>query len=157
MQNYFTYREQLKGKKKSKKELIDEMFRNADVLSQKTVLLDKEDLKEDLIAEIDNIYKFKYKITTKAEIDAAILSEDDKYAYLKVVPVGQLTSSNVVKVSKLLHAQMFMNAIDGQVLTTITPSSIGLGGPIGTAMKNGKSKVSKNDMNKVVDRIEKSK
>ena len=157
MQNYFTYREELKGKKKSKQELIDEMYKNAEVLSQKTVLLDKEDLKEDLIEELGSIYKYNYKLTSKEEIDKAILNEDPNYAYLKVLPVGQLTSSNIVKVSKLMHAQYFVNAKDGKVLTMITPTMVAMPGVLGTAVKNGKSKVSKKDMNKVIERIEKSK
>jgi hypothetical protein len=158
MQNYFTYREQLKGKKKSKKELVDEMYKNAEILSQKTVLLDKNDLKKEVIEEIDNIYKFKYKMATKAEIDQAILNEDENYAYLKIMPVGQITSSGgAFKASKLLHAQYFMNAKDGKVLTMITPTPIAMPGLLGTAMKSSNNKVSKKDLDKVVSRIEKSK
>ncbi|WP_282161387.1 hypothetical protein [Ulvibacterium marinum] len=154
IQNYLVGREKLKSGKKSRKEMVAEFNKNAHEIKNKTLLLNKEDLTENLIDEIKNIYKYDYKITTKDEIDKAILNNDESIAYLKVVPMGQATgSTGPIKVSKLLFLQYIMDAKNGQILTFIRPSSMGLGGTLGTALKDSKSKMKIKDLKKIIKAI----
>ncbi|HHC78513.1 MAG TPA: hypothetical protein ENK46_01430 [Flavobacteriia bacterium] len=154
IQYYLQSRVDLKTGKKSKKEMLNELASNAGKIKNKTLLLAKDDLTSKLLNEIDKIYSYKYKITTKEEIDSAILSNDANIAYIKVVPVGQMTGSNgPIKVSKLFHVQYVVDAKDGQVLTYVRPKAFGLGGAVGAAMYNSKKMLTKKDMTKIVKAI----
>ncbi len=154
IQNYLTVRELLKSGEKSKNELKSEFYENAHKIKDKTLLINKEDISDNLIEEIKNIYKYQYKLTSKEEIDEAILNNDKSKAYLKIVPQGQITgSSGPLKVSKLMFVQFIMNAEDGKVLAFVKPSSFGYGGPLGTALKGSKSEMKIKDLESIIKAI----
>ncbi len=164
IQYYLQGRVDLKTGKKSKKDMMSELTAKAGTLKNKTLLLDKEDLTQKLIKNIDKIYSYKYTITTKDEIDLAILNNKEDVAYIKVVPVGQMTGSNssssgaievAIKTSKLLHVQYVLDAKDGQVLTYVRPKSFGLGGAVGTAVYNSKKMLTVKDLKKIASSISK--
>ena len=68
--------------------------------------------------------------------------------------MGQATgSTGPIKVSKLLFLQYIMDAKNGQILTFIRPSSMGLGGTLGTALKDSKSKMKIKDLKKIIKAI----
>jgi len=156
-QFYLQGRVDYKSGKKSKKDMLGELSAKAGTLKNRILLLDKEDLTPQLIKDIEKIYPFKYKITTKDEIDLAILNNNGDMAYIKVVPVGQMTDSNgPIKISKLIHVQYVIDAKDGQVLTYVRPKSFGLGGAVGTALYNSKKMLTVKDLKKIKSSISKS-
>ena len=158
IQYYLKGRLDLKSGKKSKKEMLNELSSSAGKIKSKTLLLDKDDLTPKLLKEIDKIYAYTYKITNKEEIDLAILNDDASIAYIKVVPVAQMTGSNgPIKVSKLLHVQYVIDAENGKVLAYVRPKSFGLGGAVGTSMYNSKKMLTKKDLAKIVNAIQKAK
>lgn len=157
IQYYLKGRVDYKTGKKSKKDIMSELSAKAETLKNRILLLDKEDLTPKLIKEIDKIYSYKYKITTKEEIDSAILINNADIAYIKVVPVSQMTGSNSpIKVSKLIHVQYVIDAKDGQVLAYVRPKGFGLGGAVGTALYNSKKMLTVKDLKKIKSSISKS-
>ncbi len=154
IQFYLKSRLDLKTGKQSKKDILNDMAVNTKNVKSKTLLLDREDLAPKLIESINKIYPYTYEISSKEAIDKAILNNSANTVYIKVVPIGQLTgSSGPIKTSKLLYVQYVVSAEDGKVLTYVRPSSFGLGGAAGTALKNSKKILTKKDMVKIVKAI----
>lgn len=154
IQNYLVGRETLKSGNKSRKEMIAEFNKNASEIKNKTLLLDRENLTENLIDEIKNVYKYDYKLTTKKEIDESILSNNESIAYLKIVPIGQVTgSSGALKTSKLMFLQYIIDAKNGEILAFVKPSSFGLGGVLGSSLRGSKRKMKTEDLKKIIKAI----
>lgn len=154
IQNYLVKRENLKAGKKSRKELKREFENNAKKLKDKTLLLDKNDLSKDLIKQINKLYKFEFKLTSKEDIDSAILNNND-IAYLKIVPLYQATdtygSGNTqVKNSKLIYIQYVMDASNGDILTFVQPATFGIGG---ATNKDSNNKMTVKDLKNVIKSI----
>ena len=118
----------------------------------------KDNLAPDLIYATKTLYPFKHKVTSKEEIDTAILNNDPDKAYLKILPIGQLTGvSRPVKTAKLMHVQYLIDAVNGEIIAFVSPSKIGLGGSLGTSMKSSKHQMTKKDMEKMVEAINETK
>jgi hypothetical protein len=131
IQNYLKKRELLKTGNKSKKELKKEFENKAQILKTKTLLLDKDDLTEKLVTQLKNVYKYPFKITTKEEIDEAIMNNSD-VAYLKISPLYPATSNNKtpthnIKEVKLIYSQYIMDASNGEILAMVQPSGMTIG------------------------------
>lgn len=131
IQNYLKNRELLKTGNKSKKELKKEFENKAKILKTKTFLLDKNDLTKELIKQFKNIYKYSFKLTTKEEIDEAIMNNSD-VAYLKISTLYPATSKTkspdlVTKEVKLIYSQYIMNASNGEIIALVQPSGITIG------------------------------
>nr|WP_321231241.1 hypothetical protein [uncultured Psychroserpens sp.] len=131
IQNYLILRINLKTGKKSKKELKKELESKAQILKTKTLLLDKNDLTKKLISQIKKVYKYQFKLTTKEEIDDAILNNSD-VAYLKISPLYPATSTTKtqdfnVKEVKLIYIQYIIDASNGEILAFVQPSGLTIG------------------------------
>lgn len=156
IQAYFKGRIDKKASNKSNKQIKEEIASNSKRIKDKTLLLESDDLSDDVKKEIAKIYKFPYKITTKNEIDQAILSNDKTVAYLRIVPVGQVSgNSGAVSVSKLLFVQYFYDSETNDILGMILPSAFGLGGVAGTLTKDSKGKLNLKDFKALIKDIEK--
>ena len=154
LQNYLKKRLLVTEDKKTRTKLMKEMNNNAHKVKEKIVLFDKDNLAPDLIYTTNTFYPFEHKVTSKEEIDTAILNNDPDKAYLKILPIGQLTGvSRPVKTAKLMHVQYLIDAVNGEIIAFVSPSKIGLGGSLGTSMKSSKQQMTKKDMEKMVEAI----
>lgn len=153
IQNYLN-RRLIPTEKKSRTKLMLEMNDNAHLVKDKLVLFDKDNLAPDIIYSTSATYPFKHKVTSKDEIDQAILNNDPKIVYLKILPIGQITGvCRPVKTAQLMHVQYFINAEDGEIMSYVSPSKIGLGGSLGTSMKSSKHQMKKRDLEKMANTI----
>ncbi len=148
IQNYLNGRIELKSGKKSKKELKKEFKERANKLKNKILLLDIKLITSNLKKKIKTIYPYKYEIVNKKVIDKAIIEKSENIAYIRPIPVAQITNKNgIEKVSKQLYLQYIINAFDGELLTYIAPGfSIGMSG-------DGNGQTSLNDIKKIAKRI----
>lgn len=154
LQNYLKMREMIKSGDKSRKDYVEEFNENSPMLKDKILLLDRADLSEKLIEEIHDVYKFDFELTSKAAIDEAILNNDNDKAYLKIVPVGQISNaSGPMKLSKLVFVQMVVNAENGELLAYVKPAALGLGNMIGIALKDSKGRMNVRDLKSIVKSI----
>lgn len=154
IQNYLLKRLIPTDDKKSRSELMKEMNSNANKVKSKMVLFAKDNLSADLLYATNTVYPFQHKVTSKEEIDTAILNNDPNIVYLKILPVGHMTGAiRPVKTAKLMHVKYLINAENGEVLALESPSGIGLGGSLGTSMKSSKHEMTKKDLAKMVEII----
>ena len=154
IQNYLDGRAKAKETKMTRKDMMAELNERAVEVKGKTLLVDRTDLAEGLEEKFGSIYKHDHKLTDKAEIDQAILEKNADIAYVKIVPVGQITGVNGgVKASKMLHVQYVIDAADGRIMAFSAPGGLGLGGVAGTLMRDGKSVMKEKDLKKIVEAI----
>jgi hypothetical protein len=154
IQNYLKTRLIPTTEKKSRTKLMLEMNDNAHMVKDKLVLFDKDNLAPDIIYSTNATYPFNHKVTSKEEIDTAILNNDPKIIYLKILPIGHVTGvCRPVKTSQLMHVQYFINAENGEIMSYVSPSKIGLGGSLGTSMKSSKHQMKKRDLEKMANTI----
>ena len=154
IQNYLKKRLLTTEDKKSRTKLMQEMNNNAHEVKEKIVLFDKDNLAPEVVNAMNLVYPFRHNVTSKEEIDKAILNNDPDKVYLKILPVGQLSGvSRPVKTAKLMHVQYFIDATNGEVKAFVSPSKIGLGGSLGTSMKTSKHQMTKKDLEKMVKTI----
>ncbi len=107
MQKYLENR----AKGKEAMNLKDEVKANGPKLKTKTLLLDEEDVRESLTtADIKASYPYPIKLVERAVIEEAVLSEDPKYACVRLMPMGDKFS-----------AQMVMSTDTGDVLAYSIP------------------------------------
>ena len=107
MQKYLENR----AKGKEAMNLKDEVKANGPKLKTKTLLLDEEDVRESLTtADIKASYPYPIKLVERAVIEEAVLSEDPKYACVRLMPMGEKFS-----------AQMVMSTDTGDVLAYSIP------------------------------------
>lgn len=155
-QNYLNTRIALKTDKKSKKDIREELKENANLLKTKTLLLDENFVDDDLKKNINEIYKFKYKLTSKEEIDKAILSRNAEIAYIRAIPITQQSGgkNSVVKLSKLIFVQYVISAEDGKILGYAAPSAMGLGGNLGALTSSSNRNTTEKDLEKIIKNID---
>lgn len=76
----------LSGKNRS--EGMEDLKERAGVLKQKTLLIDKDDVKGNLTSDdISENYQYKYQLTDYSTIEKAILDKDKNFAYVQIVPM----------------------------------------------------------------------
>lgn len=150
-QSYLLARMQIKGGEKTRKELMAELEQKAALLKGKTLLLDEEFMEQKMLNKISDVYKYKYKISNKAEIDKAILSHNAEYAYIKSVPAVQMISkdANGMKMGDTKYIQYVVNAENGEMLTYVAPAAMQLPGVGGSNMTT-----TLNDLKKIIKNIE---
>ena len=155
-QNYLISRVELKTGEKSKKEIKAELIENANLLKTKTLLFDEEFVDKNLKEDISSIYKYDYKLTTKEDIDQAILSRNKDIAYVRAFPLMQQSGgkNSVVKLSKLVYVQYVISALDGKILGYAAPSSVGLGGNLGALTRSSNHNTTKKDLEKIIKNID---
>jgi hypothetical protein len=145
---YFKGRIKLDDKNYKRKDLINEMEENAKMLKSKTLYLDKERMSSGLESELKSLYKYKYKLASKEEIDDAIINRTEGVVYVKFVPVTQASGGGMVKISKRKYAQYYVDAETGQTIAFLAPGmSIGIVG-------GGNSKTSNGDIKSILKMIE---
>lgn len=116
-----------------------------------TLLPNEADFK--FISQQIQSYLNPYKIASKEEIDNAILTDAKDLAYLKILPVGQISDhSGPLKTSSLIFMQYVINAENGEYLAYVNPSPIQVPGVLGLLVNNNKLK--KNDLQSIVMAIE---
>ncbi|WP_203292477.1 hypothetical protein [Luteirhabdus pelagi] len=99
------------------------------LLEKKILLVDKNDVSDKTLKNMDKIYPFEYRITDKVEIDKAIIEEDQQFAYYRIQPVGQVTSNSgsfsamPYKSSKIYRTQYIIDAENGDILGFIMPNT----------------------------------
>lgn len=157
LQNYLKNREVLKTGNKSKKELKKEFANKAKVLKTKTLLLDKDDLTKELISQLKSIYNYPFKLTTKEEIDEAIMNSSD-VAYLKISPLYPATSNTntpnqTIKEVKLIYSQYIIDASNGEILAMVQPSGMTIGK---ATSKNSYKTMSIKNLKTIIKSIENS-
>jgi len=154
IQNYLNKRLTPTTEKKSRTKLMLEMNDNAHMVKDKLVLFDKDNLDPDIIYSTSAKYPFEHRVTSKEEIDRAILNNDPEIVYLKILPIGQISGvCRPVKTAQLMHVQYFINAENGEIMSYVSPSNIGLGGSLGTSMKSSKHQMKKRDLEKMANTI----
>jgi len=90
--------------------VYNEMLENSGILATKTLLIDKNDIEKKMTEEkIKKLYPYKYKITTKEEIENKYLSRDKKFAFVEIAPLGYAKGS-------MFH--YIINCENGQILST---------------------------------------
>jgi len=151
--HYFNNRIKKKENKMSYKEIIADMNKDATNTKNKTLLLDIENLTEEMQSKFAGLYPYDHKITTKEEIDQAILEKNEEYVFLRMLPITQAVGGDMIKVSKLLYVQAIYEAKDGQMLAYVAPG-FGLGGAMGTALRDSKHKLKEKDLKKLRKTIE---
>ena len=109
MQNFLQAR--LDGKKRG--EISDEAKENKTLLSSKTLLIDKADLKGGLSqAQIKGAYPYPFKLVDYATIEKAILDRDKSYAVVQIIPMSVGVPAN---------AHIVMSTEDGKSLAYYEP------------------------------------
>ena len=109
MQNFLQAR--LDGKKRN--EISDEADENKSLLSSKTLLIDKNDLKNGLtMAQIKEAYPFPFKVVEYKDIETAILERDKSFAVVQIIPLTVGVPAN---------AHIVMSAEDGKSLAYYAP------------------------------------
>ncbi|HSI70726.1 MAG TPA: hypothetical protein VK941_10870 [Gillisia sp.] len=155
IQGYLKARESLKTKEKSRKEILAEIKANAPLLKQKTLLIEEENLSKSVLQSIGELYKYPYKIVSRDEIDQAIISDAKDMAYLRIIPVGQVSeNSGILKISNLIFMQYVINAENGEYLAYVTPSPLRLPGLAGALLNDNNDKMKKNDLLEIIEAIE---
>lgn len=155
IQSYLNFRELTRSKDKSRKEILAEIKANAPLLKGKTLLIEEENLSPGVLKSIGELYKYPYKIASKEEIDNAILTDAKDFAYLKVLPVGQISDdSGPLKTSSLIFMQYVINAENGEYLAYVNPSPLQVPGVLGLLVNDNNSKLKKNDLQSIVKDIE---
>ena len=154
IQNYLKSRLLPNLEKKTRTKLMLEMNNNAQKVKDKMVLFDKDNLAPDIVYATNTYYTYQHKVTTKEEIDTAILNNDPHIIYLKILPVGRITGvCRPIKTAKLMHVQYLIDAENGEVMAFVSPSKIGLGGSLGTSMSSSKHQMTKKDLENMVNTI----
>lgn len=155
IQGYLKTRESLKTKEKSRKEILAEIKANAPLLKEKTLLIEEESLSKSVLESIGDLYKYPFKIVSKDEIDQAIISDAKDIAYLRIIPVGQITeNSGILKISNLVFMQYVINAENGEYLAYVTPSPFRLPGLAGVLVNDNNNKMKKNDLLEIIEAID---
>lgn len=109
MQNFMQAR--LEGKKRN--EISDEADENKSLLSSKTLLLDKGDLKNGLtMAQIKEVYPHPVKVVDYSEIEAAILERNKDFAVVQIIPMMVGVAAN---------AHIVVNTADGKSMGYYAP------------------------------------
>ncbi len=123
IQSYLRQRGLLKTGVKTKKELIADLNKSSKEVKNRMLLINRNDLSKGLLKKIGSLYKFKYKIISSEEIDKAILNEYDSIAYLRIIPLTQITikPSENYKKSSLVHSIFIINPKNGKVLLQTKP------------------------------------
>jgi hypothetical protein len=109
MQNFLKAR--LEGKRRN--EISDEAAENKSLLSSKTLLLDKEDIKKGLTAaQIKEVYPYPVKVVDYGEIETAILERNKDIAVVQIIPLTVGLPAN---------AHIVMSTADGKSLAYYAP------------------------------------
>jgi hypothetical protein len=109
MQNFLQAR--LDGKKRN--QISDEAEENKSLLSGKTLLIDRKDLKPGTTpAQIKEAYPYPYKIVDYNTIEAAILEQDPNFAVVQIIPMSVGVPAN---------AHLVMSTADGKSLAYYEP------------------------------------
>lgn len=155
IQYYLQFREVTKSKEKSRKEVLAEIKANTPLLKEKTLLIEEKNLSKGVQNSLGDLYKYAYRIASKEEIEEAILTDAKDIAYLKVLPVGQISDRmGPVKTSELIYMQYVINAETGEHLAYVTPSPIRVPGVLGMLVNDDNFKLKKNDLLSIVKDIE---
>jgi hypothetical protein len=116
MQNFMQAR--LDGKKRN--EISDEADENKALLSGKTLLLDKKDIKNGLTAaQIKATYPYNVKVVEYSEIEAAILERNTDFAIVQIIPLTVGVPAN---------AHIVMSTADGKSLAYYAPIQVSMRG-----------------------------
>lgn len=126
IQNYLAMRLE----DKPRKELMADLVVKSALLKNKTLLLDEELTDKKVIDKMAEVYKYKYKITTKQEIDDAILAHNNTVAYIRLIPVAQMIDRPLnkqrsydpptVTTSEMIFTQYIIDAENGEGLSFIS-------------------------------------
>ncbi|RRO24484.1 hypothetical protein [Flavobacteriaceae bacterium 14752] len=131
-----------------RKDLKKALLENTKKLKNMTLYLDQDLISSELKNKIQSVYPYEYEIVDKSKIDEAIVKKSEGFAYVKAVPLIQISkNTGYVKISKRKYFQYFVNASNGELLALVTPGmSIGIVG-------GGNSKLSANDLKGIVKDI----
>jgi len=153
-EQYFKIRRQIKKEGKKYKEVRAEVNKNSGKLTSMLLLVDKKDLKDNVIDIFSTHYAYDHKFVEREAIDQAILNRTENTAYLRMMPVGQISgTSGPIKSSKIIFVQYIIDANTGETLAFITPSGVGLGGALGTSLMGSKRQMKEKDLMKIVQTI----
>ncbi|WMN11024.1 hypothetical protein QYS49_36905 [Marivirga salinae] len=90
--------------------LMDAFVKNAGKLEKRTLLIQKDLLDKGITkSKIAEIYPYPFELVEPAKIDKAVMDQDEKYAFVHLVPVG--TATNM-----MMHE--IYDCKDGQILTS---------------------------------------
>ena len=125
-QNYFKMRLEDKGMK----EMMKELLASSPQLKNMTLLIDADLIDDKAAAKIAEVYKYKYIITPKSEIDNAIVAHKPGIAYIRLIPVAQMVDrpltqrksfeAPAVTTSQMIFTQYIVNAEDGQGISFVS-------------------------------------
>lgn len=114
-----------------------ELAKNGKKLRGKTLLLDEADLKDKLTAaEVKKVYPLPFEIVPRATIEEAVANGDARYACVRLVPVTESVTAQVV-----------MDAADASMLAMSVPGGGGVRMmPFGGAIGNNGSAIGKSNL-----------
>lgn len=124
MQN--TLEAALKGK--DRKAAMNTLKAQNAKLKDKVLLLDETQLEEGMTeAEIRKYYPYEFKVVSYEEIEAAILSKDDQYAYVLLLPIMSQGGGMGISFAAKNFIHLVVDPKDGQYLGYAAPKAA-LGG-----------------------------
>lgn len=153
IKSYFDYRIRKKknGEKINGQKIMDDQVKeNAPKLKNMTLLIRKDLLNKDLPeSDISKYYQFKNKVSSKEDIDNAIITQADQTAYIIILPFVVSTSRN----NSIIYVHYIYDAKTNEMMAYVMPSMASMIGASYIGGKSGKRTIEKKNLEKFNDQV----